>query len=95
MIIPVVNFSGLHIFYMQRHGGHDSGASPSKRSRAGDMSSDTRRREKSNDATLRDQTKLVNELKKTNDQLRAALREKYPDEVDQRYLGIWVEKKGE
>lgn len=72
--------------------GNAGGSSPA-RGQASEGGS--RRREKSNSETLREQTKLLNELKKTNDQFRALLREKYPEEVDQRYLGIWIEKKEE
>ena len=54
---------------------------------------DKKRAKPNPEQTLKDQTKLLNDLKHANEQLKALLREKYPDEVDQKYLGIWLEKR--
>lgn len=63
-----------------------------RRSRQRNQDGSTPKKEQSTKEICEEQAQTVAELKVANEELKAALREKFPDEEDQKYLGIWVEK---
>ena len=72
--------------------GHMAPAVSPKRRQAGarsdEQSPTSAERRQRPTSSPRNQVKLVDELRRANEQLKQLLREKYPDEADQKYLGL-------